>query len=66
MASPRGQQPGWVKTAENSPVAYIETGHARTSWENPVYRTLVMNAIRWAASPDAMAWAKKNRTTIFK
>ena len=56
----------WVKTAENSPIVYIQMGHDRVAWDNPAYRTLVDNAIRWAASPDAMAWAKKNPTKIFK
>jgi type 1 glutamine amidotransferase len=57
---------GWVKTAENSPVVYIQMGHDREAWENPSYRTLVDNAIKWAASPDAMTWAKQNPTKIFK
>ena len=29
-------------------------------------RRLVRNAIKWAASPEAHAWAKANRTRIFK
>ncbi len=56
----------WVKTAENSPIVYIQLGHDRLAWENPAFRTLLDNAIRWAASPDAMAWAKKNPKRIFK
>jgi type 1 glutamine amidotransferase len=56
----------FVKTAENSPVVYIQLGHDRLAWENPAFRTLLDNAIRWAASPDAMAWAKKNPKKIFK
>jgi len=56
----------WVKTAESSPVVYIQLGHDRLAWENPAFRTLLDNAIRWSASPDAMAWAKKNPRRIFK
>jgi uncharacterized protein len=51
---------GWVKTAGINPVAYLRNGHDRQVWESPAYRTLVMNAIRWAASPEARAWAKAN------
>ena len=57
---------GWVKTAENSPIVYIQMGHDNRAWVNPAYRTLVANSIKWAASPEAMAWAKKNPTKIFK
>jgi len=56
----------WVKTAENSPIVYIQMGHDARAWNNPAYRTLVANAIKWAATPDAMAWAKKNPSKIFK
>jgi len=57
---------GWVKTAENSPVAYIQMGHGPAAWINPVYRKLLLNAIKWTASPEALAWAKANPTKIFK
>jgi hypothetical protein len=57
---------GWYKSAENSPVVWIEHGHDTSAWANPAFQTLVVNSIRWAASPDAMAWAKKNPTKIFK
>ena len=49
--------------------------HASASWahnrpefsgENSAFRTLLDNAIRWTASPDAMAWAKKNPKRIFR
>jgi type 1 glutamine amidotransferase len=41
-------------------------GHGPATWINPVYRKLVLNAIKWAASPEALAWAKANPTKIFK
>jgi uncharacterized protein len=57
---------GWVKTAEISPVVYLRNGHDRQVWENPAYRMLLLNAIKWAASPEAKAWAKANPTKIYK
>jgi uncharacterized protein len=56
----------WVKVSENSPVFYTEVGHGEAAWTNPGYRALVRNAIKWAASPAALAWAKANPTHIFK
>ena len=41
-------------------------GHNATGWTNPNYRQLVVNAIKWAASPEARAWAKANPKKIFK
>ena len=56
----------WVKASENSPVFYTQMGHDNNAWRVPAYQTLVRNAIKWAASPEAHAWAKANRTKIFK
>ena len=56
---------GWVKTAERSPVAYIQHGHDNTAWTNPAWRKLMTNAIKWAASPEAKAWAHANPKKIF-
>lgn len=56
----------YVKVAENSPVAYIQMGHNATAWTNEHYRQLLLNAIKWAASPEARAWAKANPKKIFK
>jgi len=56
----------YVKTAENSPVAYVQMGHGATSWNNPAFRQLLLNSIKWAASPEAKAWAKANPKKIFK
>ena len=57
---------GWVKTAENSPIVYIQGGHGQVTWEDEDFRKVMLNAIRWAASPEAKAWAKANPTRIFK
>jgi hypothetical protein len=56
---------GWVKTAERSPIAYIQHGHDNTAWSNPAWAKLVLNAIRWAASPESKTWAKANPKKIF-
>ncbi|WP_419813719.1 ThuA domain-containing protein [Glacieibacterium sp.] len=56
----------WYKSSENSPVFYVQIGHDHTPWEQPEYRLLLRNAIKWAASPEALAWAKAHPTKIFK
>ena len=65
-----GHPPGstmtsWVKTAENSPIVYIQHGHDNNAWSNPYWRTLMLNAIKWAASPESKTWAKANAKRIF-
>ena len=56
---------GWVKTAENSPIVYLQHGHDSQAWENPAFKTLMLNSIKWASSKDALDWAKKNPKKIF-
>ncbi|WP_156680956.1 ThuA domain-containing protein [Sphingomonas profundi] len=46
---------GWTRRAGNSPLVYLQPGDDRTTYDNPVYRRLVENAIRWVASPEARA-----------
>jgi type 1 glutamine amidotransferase len=60
---PGGNLAGWVKVAGRSPIAYLQNGHDRQAWENPAYRTMLMNAIRWAHSKEAKAWAAANAKT---
>src|ERR1017187_7506898 len=48
---------GWVKTAERTPIAYIQHGHDNVAWTNPAFRTILLNAIKWAASKEAKDWA---------
>jgi uncharacterized protein len=55
---------GWVKTAGRSPVAYLQPGHGPSAYANANYRKLVANAIRWAASPAAHEWAKRNEVSV--
>jgi len=56
---------GWYKAAERSPVVYIQHGHANEAWTNPSFKRLMTNAIKWAASPEAKAWARANEKRIF-
>lgn len=44
---------GWTKRAINSPLVYLQPGDDATTYNNPVYRRLVENAIRWVISPEA-------------
>jgi type 1 glutamine amidotransferase len=48
---------GWVHAAGRSPIAYLLPGHTAETMAHPMYRRLVTNALRWAASPAAHAWA---------
>jgi type 1 glutamine amidotransferase len=56
----------WYKASENSPVFYTQVGHDHSPWQVAEYQEMIRDAIRWAASPEALAWAKKNHTTIWK
>ena len=53
---------GWVKTAGQSPLVYLQPGHGPTAYGNANYRRLVANAIRWVASPEAHEWARRIRS----
>jgi type 1 glutamine amidotransferase len=55
---------GWVKTAGNSPIVYLQCGHAAAAYGNPAFRTLVSNAINWVSSPAAHEWARANATAL--
>ena len=47
----------WVKRSGRSPVAYLQPGDGPEAFGNPNFRRLLLNAIQWAASPEARAWA---------
>jgi type 1 glutamine amidotransferase len=49
---------GWTKRARNSPLVYLQPGDGPATYDDPNYRRLIENAIRWVASPQALAWAK--------
>ncbi|MFN3420359.1 MAG: ThuA domain-containing protein [Armatimonadota bacterium] len=42
----------WAKRYGKAKVVYIQLGHGPTAYNNPHYRTLVQNAIRWVAEKD--------------
>jgi len=42
---------GWTKQAINSRLVYLQPGDGLSAYDNPHYRRLVENAIRWVASP---------------
>jgi type 1 glutamine amidotransferase len=56
----------WYKASENSPVFYTQVGHDHSPWVVPEYQQMIRNAIKWAASKEALDWARKNHTTIWK
>lgn len=62
---PGSNMTGWVKTAERSPIVYIQHGHDEEAWTNPAFKTLTLNAIKWASSKEALDWAAKNPKKIF-
>jgi type 1 glutamine amidotransferase len=49
---------GWTKRARNSPLVYLQPGDGPATYENPGYRRLIANAIRWVTSDAAKAWAR--------
>lgn len=40
---------GWSRKAGNSNLVYLQPGHDQATYNNPNYRNLVANAIRWVA-----------------
>jgi len=49
----------WAKRYRNSPIVYIACGDDEKAYENPAFRRLVENAIRWVASAEALHWARE-------
>lgn len=50
---------GWVKSYRNSPIVYLQLGDDAVVYQNPNFRRLLHNALRWVASPAAHAWARE-------
>ncbi len=55
---PTSNMVAWAKNYKNSPIVYIQAGDVPTSYNNPSYRTLMTNAIKWVNSPEAKSWAR--------
>ena len=47
----------WCRRDGASPIVTILCGDSKNAYENPAFRRLVENAIRWVASEEAHAWA---------
>ena len=52
---------GWVKVSDNSPVAYIQFGHGPRVYLDENYKSLIVNAVKWAASDEAAQWVSENK-----
>ena len=39
---------GWTKQARNSPIAYLQFGHGPGIYSDANYRSLIVNAVKWA------------------
>jgi len=50
---------GWVKHYRNSPIVYIQCGDGRAAYEDPNFRRLLGNAVRWVAGDEARQWARR-------
>ncbi len=49
---------GWIKTYRNSPIVYLQFGDGPATYGNETFRKILANAIRWACSDAAQAWAR--------
>ena len=43
----------WTNTYNKSRIVYLLLGHGQEAHENPNYRKLIHNAIRWVGTADA-------------
>ena len=48
---------GWIKTYKNAPVVYLQFGDGPNAYENPNFRRILAQAIKWASSDEAKTWA---------
>jgi hypothetical protein len=48
---------GWIKTYKNAPVVYLQFGDGPSAYENPNFRRILAQAIKWASSDEAKTWA---------
>lgn len=49
----------WAKPAGNTPLVYIQPGDSSATYENPHYRQLIGNAVRWVSSDEARQWVQR-------
>ena len=48
----------WAKRTHKCPVVAMDSGDGPAAYQNPAFRRLLSNAIRWVASDAARAWAR--------
>lgn len=48
----------WANACRNSPIIVSDVGDSPLAYDDPNYRRLIENALRWVASEEARAWAK--------
>ncbi|MFN3233310.1 MAG: ThuA domain-containing protein [Alphaproteobacteria bacterium] len=56
---PGSNMVGWIKTYKNSPIVYLQFGDGPATYGNPVFRKILQQAIDWACSDEAKAWARE-------
>ena len=49
----------WIKTYKNSPVVYLQFGDGPEAYQNPNFRRILSQAIKWASSDEAKSWARE-------
>ena len=54
---------GWIKAYKNSPLVYLQFGDGPAAYNNPSYRRILAQAIQWASSAEAKAWALEVNNT---
>ena len=47
----------WLNSCGNAPVVVSDVGDSPLAYDDPSYRKLIENAVRWLASGDAREWA---------
>ena len=48
---------GWIKAYKNAPIVYLQFGDGPAAYENENFRRILAQAIKWASSDEAKAWA---------
>ncbi|MBI5384303.1 MAG: ThuA domain-containing protein [Verrucomicrobia bacterium] len=56
-----GKPLGWTRTQGKSRVVYLALGHDHAAYENPNYRRLVAQSIRWAANKSVRTQRRTRR-----
>lgn len=48
----------WANACRNSPIIVSDVGDSPLAYDDPNYRKLMENSLKWVASEDARAWAR--------